>query len=93
MNRVNYRIRTHATSIYHVDLPQDQHGQQPTFWKYNFIIHMSDKLVIQSTDLCTSSSRAGIQILGRKKDIPDSDAFEAPAELEGRASDSPKRDI
>ena len=54
---------------------------------------MSNKLVIQSTDLRTSSSRAGIQILGRKKDIPDSDAFEAPAELEGRASDSPKRDI
>ena len=26
--------------------PQDQQGQQPTFWKYNFIIHMSDKHVI-----------------------------------------------
>ena len=30
--------------------PQDQHGKQPTFWKYNFINHMSDKHVIRSTD-------------------------------------------
>ena len=30
--------------------PRDQQGHQPTFWKYNFIFHMSNKHVIWSTD-------------------------------------------
>ena len=30
--------------------PEDQRGNQVTFWKYNFISHMSDKHVIQNTD-------------------------------------------
>jgi hypothetical protein len=29
---------------------RDRHGHQPTFWKYNFIFHMSEKHVIRSTD-------------------------------------------
>lgn len=30
--------------------PQDQHGNRLTFWKYNFLLHMSDKHIIQDAN-------------------------------------------
>ena len=96
--------------------PQDQHGHQPTFWKYNFIHHISDKHVIRSTDgkeifaplhpelsmvITTRISRFEEEKMEiptmytdawrEANNVPDSDAIEAPAELEFVGRDSRKR--